>query len=95
MPLVVSTRLALPEDADFAYSLREATMRGYVEATWGVWNADEARTQITEDITRGRLRIVDVNNRATGMTRVDVHATHIDIDQVFILPEHQRQGLVH
>ncbi len=68
-------------------------MRGYVESTWGVWNADEARAQITEDITRGRLRIVDVNNRAAGMTRVDKHPTHIDINQVFILPEHQGQGV--
>jgi len=37
-------------DVAFVYHVRETTIRDYVVATWGAWNADEARDQIDNDI---------------------------------------------
>lgn len=68
-------------------------MRDYVVATWGAWNAEEARCQINEDIRRSRSMIVEVEGHSVGLMRVDEFPTHLHLDQLFILPEHQRQGI--
>ncbi|MBK8475598.1 MAG: GNAT family N-acetyltransferase [Opitutaceae bacterium] len=89
----VTVRPTTEADAPFAYHVRETTMRDYVVATWGAWNAEEARGQIEEDIRRSRSMIVEVNDRRVGLMRADELPTHVHLDQLFILPEHQRQGI--
>ncbi|MDO9319317.1 MAG: GNAT family N-acetyltransferase [Gammaproteobacteria bacterium] len=76
-----------------AYEIRERSMRMYVEKTWGVWKEDEARNQIRDDITYRRLSIIEVDDQPIGMMRVDEHNTHFDIDQLFLLPHSQNQGI--
>ena len=93
MPLPLTVRNAEISDSDFAYQTREKTMRKYVEQTWGQWNEDEARHQIDEDIRLLRLNIIERNRKAVGMMRIDEHSTHLAIDQLFLLPEHQGQGI--
>jgi len=34
-------------DASYLYDLCEATMRGYVEEVWGLWNEDKSREFLT------------------------------------------------
>lgn len=92
MPLV-TVRNAQESDTDFAYAVRERSMRQYVEQTWGEWNEGQARNQIAEDILHSRLSIIEVNREPAGMLRVDEHGTHMDIDQLFLLPEFQNQGI--
>jgi len=93
MPLRIATRIAKNGDANFAYDLRERAMRGYVEATWGAWEPMQARAQIDEDISKSRLSIIEVDRVAVGMMRVDEHSSHIHVDQLFLLPQHQNQGI--
>jgi GNAT superfamily N-acetyltransferase len=70
-------------------------MRDYVVATWGAWNADEAREQIENDVRASRSSIVVMDGQPVGLLHVDELSTHIHLDQLFILPEHQRKGVGH
>jgi ribosomal protein S18 acetylase RimI-like enzyme len=80
------------EDEVFAFHVRETTMRDYVMETWGVWNADEARAQINEDIRNSSSRIIVIDGHDAGVLRVDEFDTYIHVDQLWILSEFQRQG---
>ena len=91
----ITLRPATETDVAFAYRVRETTMRDYVVATWGAWNADEAREQIAHDIRTSRSSIVELNDEPVGLLRVDELPTHVHLDQLFILPEHQRKGVGH
>lgn len=93
MSLLVTTRPAHEDDADFALAVRELTMRQYVEKTWGTWNSAEARKEIDEDIYHRRLRVVEVNRTAAGMIRVDEQETRVHVDQIYLLPEYQNRGI--
>jgi GNAT superfamily N-acetyltransferase len=93
MPLSVAIRTATAEDARFAYLVRETTMREYVVSTWGEWVPGQVREQIDQDIRERRLKVVEIGAQAAGVMRVDELATHIHVDQLFLLPAHQRQGV--
>jgi ribosomal protein S18 acetylase RimI-like enzyme len=79
-------------DEAFVFRVRETTMRDYVVETWGVWNADEARAQINEDILSSKSKIIVIDGHDAGVLRVDEFDTHIHVDQLWILPGFQRQG---
>jgi GNAT superfamily N-acetyltransferase len=79
-------------DEAFAFHVRETTMRDYVLETWGVWNAIEARAQINEDILSSRSKIIVIDGQDAGLLCVDEFDSHFQLDQLFILPEFQRQG---
>lgn len=89
----VTLRPTTEADAAFAYHVRATTMRDYVMATWGTWDEAAARGQILEDIRRSRSMIVEIDGQPIGLMRVDEFSTHLHLDQLFILPEHQRQGV--
>jgi GNAT superfamily N-acetyltransferase len=88
----VSFRSTTPTDEAFAFHVRETTMRGYVMETWGVWNADEVRAQVNEDIRSSKSKIIVIDGHDAGVLRVDEFDTYIHVDQLWILPEFQRQG---
>ncbi len=88
----IAFRPATQSDEAFAFHVRETTMRDYVLETWGVWDADEARAQINEDIRSSRSKIIVIDGQDAGVLRVDELDTHIHLDQLWILPEFQRQG---
>jgi len=93
MTLLVTERKARDTDTEFAYVARERSMRKYVEQTWGEWNEAHTKGQIAEDVFHSRLSILEVNHEPVGLMRIDVHAMHVDIDQLFLLPEFQRRGI--
>jgi len=93
MTLLVTVRNAQDTDTEFAYVARERSMRKYVEQTWGEWDEANTKGQIAEDVLHGRLSILEVNHEPVGLMRIDVHATHVDIDQLFLLPKFQRRGI--
>jgi len=89
----ITVRSALEPDASFAYEVRESSMRKYVVETGGRWDEDEVRRQIAEDIRLTKLSVVEMNQQPVGILRVDDHPGHVDIDQMFLLREHQRKGI--
>ena len=89
----VALRPSTQADASFALQVRESTMRKYVEQTWGAWDAQEARGQIQEDITLMRSQVIELDGTPIGLMRIDEGPEHLDLDQIFIASEYQRQGI--
>jgi GNAT superfamily N-acetyltransferase len=89
----ITTRIAEPCDAAFAYEVREKAMREYEQATWGRWDVARTQRQIEHDIAASILNIIEVDLRIAGMMRIDQHPTHIHLDQLFLLPEYQNRGI--
>jgi ribosomal protein S18 acetylase RimI-like enzyme len=82
-----------PDDAPLFYQLTDLTMRGFILATWGRW--DEARVQ-SESHTNSRspnAQIIEVDNIGIGVFRVARYPTHIELEQIYLLPEYQRMGI--
>ena len=89
----VSLRPATANDCEFAYRTTRDTMRGYVLATWGEWNEDEARQRSSRNIAAGFTQIIELDHAAIGIHVVARAPDSIRLVQLFILPEYQRRGI--
>jgi ribosomal protein S18 acetylase RimI-like enzyme len=89
----VTLRAATAADSDFAYRVVERTMREYVTRTWGSWAEADTRANTAADALAGRSQIIEVGASPAGLLRFDRQPTHLQLDQLYILPEHQRQGI--
>lgn len=85
--------LATATDAEFIYGLIDTTMRSYVEQVWGHFNEDRNRTHVSEAIAAGHYSIIALEHARVGALCVERHPSHIQLSQLFILPEHQGQGI--
>jgi len=93
MGLEIVIRRAEESDSEFAYQTVERTMKGHALAIWGKWLEAEARTNTASDAKSGRSQIIQLGSERIGVLCVDRLATHHQLDQLYIVPEHQRQGI--
>lgn len=92
-PLDPTLREASPRDLDFLFDLRRATIRAYVEQTWGSWNDDWQRRRFLETANLPDTRIVELAGEAVGAMTVRWGGEAVDLDRIHILPAHQGSGL--
>lgn len=88
-----SLRSATAADAEFAYLVLEQTMRRHAVATWGAWLESQARAAMTADACAGRSQVIELGTVPVGLLRLDRHATHLQLEQLFVLPAYQRMGM--
>ena len=81
------------EDADFLFDLCEATMRGHVEQVWGRWNAAGVRAHLAEQARAGAFFALDLDGMRVGAVAFEQHDTHIQIEEMYIVPSCQNQGI--
>ena len=93
MKMKIECRIATPGDADFIYRVVEITMRRYVEQTWGSFPEDGNRKAAAEKIAAGIYSVIQTDGEDVGALAVERHSTHIQLDQLFILPSHQNRGI--
>jgi len=89
----VTIRPATEADAAFAYAVLEATMRGHAELAWGAWDEAAVRAAVLEDARASRSSVIELDGAPAGLLRVDEFPTHLQLEQIFLSPEHQRRGL--
>jgi len=89
----VVLRSASAGDAEFVYGVIEATMRDYVVAIWGHWNEAAVLEEAQAICRAGQAQIIQVDGAAVGMLLVERHATHIELEQLLVLPAHQNRGV--
>jgi len=89
----VSYRVAIASDAEFVFRVVEATMRAYNERQWGRFDTEANRKAIDERIAAGTFEIIGFAGEDIGVLRVERHDSHIQLDQLFILPSHQNRGI--
>jgi len=85
-------RKATGNDSEFAYRVKKAAFRQYVEAVWG-WNEDEQRQLHAGRFSAQDFRIVNVGGVDVGIMAVVADPDCLKLNQLFILPEHQSKGI--
>jgi GNAT superfamily N-acetyltransferase len=93
MELVISLRPAADSDAEFAFSALRASMRSYVEATWGAWDDPGQRQRFLESFVPATHRIIEESGRPIGCLAVDEYPDHVFLARIFLLPEAQGHGI--
>jgi ribosomal protein S18 acetylase RimI-like enzyme len=91
-PAVWSLRGARPEDRQFLFELNRATMRDYVDATWG-WDDDEQAAFFDEHFDPTRCQILQVGRVDIGVLAVEERAEEIYLAEIQLLPEWQGRGI--
>jgi GNAT superfamily N-acetyltransferase len=86
-------RLASLADSEFAYAVLCKTIRPYVEQTFGIWQEAQVRAQLANNISAGFTEIILAGGRPVGILTVKELERHVQLDQLFVLPEHQRNGI--
>lgn len=88
----LSFRKAYASDSEFVFTVKKSAFRAYVEQVWG-WDDSYQRELHDRRFASQDLRIIqfcgtDVGFLATSRTR-----DTLKVDQLYILPEHQRKGI--
>lgn len=89
----IQLRGATEDDAEFIYRLIETTMRIYVEKIWGRFNEEYNRKHVAETIEGKWYSIIQYTQQDIGALVVLRYPTHIDLQQIFVLPSHQNRGI--
>jgi ribosomal protein S18 acetylase RimI-like enzyme len=93
MNLEPTFKRLLASDIDFLHSLCEATMRPYVEATFGAWNSEAVRGGLLEGLKAGGVRGIYIGDERVGAFAIEHHGSHIQIEQLFVRKEFQNKGI--
>lgn len=91
-PAVWSLRGARPEDRQFLFELNRATMREYVDATWG-WDDGEQVAFFDEHFDPTRCQILQVGRIDIGVLAVEERAEEVYLAEIQVLPEWQGRGI--
>ena len=86
-------RPAAESDFETVFAITMATMRAYVEATWGIWDEAEHRSRIRDSFEPSTHRLVHVDGQLAGLLAVKVHAEHVQLVKLFLLASFQGRGI--
>ncbi len=87
-----SLREVTEADREILWCLHKATMREYVDRTWG-WDESFQRGMFDENFDPKRQRIVTVGGEDVGVISVDRRGNVLDLYNLRILPAYQGRGL--
>jgi ribosomal protein S18 acetylase RimI-like enzyme len=80
-------------DAPLFYRVIEQTMREFIIATWGRWNDSRVLKESLEDSISPNAQVIQIGDVAVGVFLVERLPTHIQLEQIYLLPEYQRLGI--
>jgi ribosomal protein S18 acetylase RimI-like enzyme len=81
------------DDAPLFYRVIEQTMREFIIATWGRWNESRVLQESLEDSISPNAQVIQIGDVAVGVFLVERSPTHIQLEQIYLLPEYQRLGV--
>ena len=85
-------RPATPGDQEFAYRVKEASFRPYVELLW-TWDEVEQRRLQGRRLQEHDFRVVRLDGIECGILALETEPDALHLHQLFILPEHQGKGI--
>jgi ribosomal protein S18 acetylase RimI-like enzyme len=86
-------RLANSDDAPLFYSVIDLTMREFILAIWGRWDEARVQSEALADSISPNSQVIQVGNMAVGVLMVERFPTHIQLVQIYLLPEYQKLGI--
>ncbi len=90
---IFTIRRSTIDDAPLFYAVIDKTMRDFIVATWDRWNEDRVRQESLEDSVSPNARVIEVRDVGVGVSIVERLPTHIQLEQLYLLPEYQRMGI--
>lgn len=93
LPAAFTLRQASIDDAPLFYDVIDRTMRELIVATWGAWSESRVQEESREDSSSPNAQVILVGNVAVGVLLVERHSTHIQLEQIYLLPEYQCLGI--
>jgi GNAT superfamily N-acetyltransferase len=88
-----SLRQANADDATLFYDVIDQTMRDFVVITWGAWNEERVQRESYEDSCSPNAQVIQVKDASVGVFVVERCPTHIQLEQIYLLPKYQRMGI--
>jgi ribosomal protein S18 acetylase RimI-like enzyme len=88
----LTLRSATPDDREFAYRVKKAALREYVEQIWG-WNEAEQRRLHERRFAAQEFRVIRLGGTDVGTMGVVVAPDCLRLNGLFILPEYQGRGI--
>lgn len=68
-------------------------MRNFIVATWGGWDESRVQRESYEDSSSPHAQVIQMGNTAVGVFVVERRPKHIQLEQIYLLPEYQRLGI--
>ena len=85
-------RKATRDDKEFAYRVKRAAFREYVEQVWG-WDEDEQRKLHDRRFRAQNFLVISLDANDVGIMSVAIEPDSAYVNQLYVLPEHQGQGV--
>lgn len=86
-------RQATTSDSEFVYQVTEASMREYVEHTFGPWVTEEQRNIIGKSFDPSTHQVISVAGKTAGILAIRSHENYVQLEKLYLLPEFQRLGI--
>jgi len=90
----LTLRQATPDDSEFAYRVKRAAFKEYVEQVWG-WDEAEQQQLHALRFRAQEFRVIHLAGTDVGIIAVVVTPDCLTVNQLFLFPEHQGQGIGH
>ena len=84
---------ATAADLAVAYAITEDAMRGYVEQTWGAWDAVEQLAKHRANFTPETYRMIVVGDAVAGLLAVEDLPTHVWLVKLYLFQRYRGAGL--
>jgi ribosomal protein S18 acetylase RimI-like enzyme len=88
----VSFRRATPQDSEFAYQVKKATLAEYVRQVWG-WDEAEQRRLHQRRFASQDFRVIAVSGVDVGILALSREPDCLKVNQLLVLPEYQGKGI--
>ena len=90
---IPALRPATGSDVELVCRITERTMRAYIEQTWGRFDERAIRENAAKAIAAGSYAIIQREGADIGLLHVERDRGDIWLAHLFVLPEHQGQGI--
>jgi len=88
----ISLRQATYDDSEFAYQIKKAAFREYVEKVWG-WDEETQRQLHERRFASQDFKVIQVSGIDVGVLAIVRQPDCVKINQMFIVPGYQNMGL--
>ena len=89
---LIGFRPATGNDVDFLYALHVATMKEYVDKTWG-WEDAFQESVFLRNYVPANIQIITLDDKDMGMLVVEERPEDIFLRAIEIHPDHQSKGI--
>ena len=90
---IFKLRQANADDASLFYDVIDQTMRNFIITTWGAWNEERVQRESDEKSRDPKAQVIQVDEISVGVFVVERCPKHIQLEQIYLLPEYQRMGI--